>query len=145
LRLITAFLRIIDKTPKSIMKKLIATLLLMIPLATMAQRVECRRFSTGNFKLIEAANISIERTRSKQIETYHDMNHAKVEFKLEWLDDCRFRLSEPKTTNTDLQAALVKSKPITITIINTWDAGYKYRFEIEGTTQVLEFSATKVQ
>lgn len=127
------------------MKKVFATLLFMMPLTLLAQRVECRKFSTGTFKLVEAANISIERTRTKQIETYHDMNHAKVEFKLEWLDDCRFRLTEPRTKDPDLQLALEKSKPITITIISSWDTGYKYRFEIEGTTQVLEFSATKIQ
>ncbi len=127
------------------MKKIIATLIFMLPLGLMAQKVECRRFHTGTYKLVEAASISVERTRTKQIETYHDMNHAKIEFKLEWLDDCKYKLTEPRTANAELQLALEKSKPITITIIDSWSTGYKYRFEIEGSTQVLEFSATKVQ
>lgn len=131
-----------------IMKKLLTILLFLLPISgVLAQKVECRRFHTGVYKLVDSgtANIVIERTKSKQIETYGDFNNAKVEFKIEWIDDCKYVLSEPRTTDPQLQLALENSKPITITIVSSWETGYKYRFQIEGSSQVLEYSATKIR
>ena len=112
------------------MKKIVLSLLFMLPIALFAQ--DCEKFKTGTFyaKTEDGSfipNYSIVRKKKLQIET---MGENYIKTKVRWIDDCTYELTHIESDILDLPKGTVT----TCKILQTFEDGYHG----SGTSPVVE-------
>lgn len=107
------------------MKSLITIFLTCFSTCLFGQKLECRRYENGKFKIIdpEVGNSIIERNDSTQIE-YGEDSKLKLEFDVKWINDCTYTLELSRVIENPENIQLPEGMILTIRILETKQNSY---------------------
>lgn len=107
------------------MKNIIIALLISTSTLAFGQEIDCENFKNGKFEIIDAVygNSIIERNGTTQTE-YGENSELKLEFKVEWLNDCTYTLELTKVIENPKNIDLPDGMILTVEIIKTTENSY---------------------
>lgn len=114
---------------KTLIALLIFTFFVALPQETTAQKMDCKKFKNGTFKLVDkttGTTFIIKRKGTIQTEEIEGGAH-KYSFHVDWIDDCSYMIKATEETiklNADFKY-LIK-----VEIIETKDKSYVMRATI---------------
>lgn len=73
------------------MKTLLSFTLLFISYTLSAQTINCQSFRVGDFQNIEDGVVKADIKRTEEFQ-FEEMGNIKVKLKVEWIDDCTYKL-----------------------------------------------------
>lgn len=127
------------------MKNIILLGLILISSAVFGQENDCKKFKNGKFKIVDnaAGNSIIERKGSRQIE-YGEGSKLKLEFEVEWLNDCTYTLEIKEVLENQNNVELPEGMILTVEIIETKENSYIQKSTSNLYDMVLESELIKI-
>lgn len=107
------------------MKNLLILLSMLCSTLIFAQAEDCQDFKEGKFKIQDklAGNSTIERYGNKQVEM-SEKSGMKLEFEVEWKDECTYTLKLVKILENPNEIALPTGMILRCRIIKTSENSY---------------------
>ncbi|WP_196886418.1 hypothetical protein [Aureivirga sp. CE67] len=93
---------------------------------------DCEAFKSGKFKINDKTSGVTEITRegSKQIE--HNLDSGvKVEYKIEWIDHCNYKLSFVKILDNPKNEKVLENANSNVQIIKADSGGYEFKIKFD--------------
>lgn len=115
------------------MKTLLSFALLFISYTLSAQTMSCQSFRVGDFQNIENGVVKADIKRTEEFQ-FEEMGDIKVKLKVEWVDDCTYKLMfvDGNDAYWDLRGRDTPTIDLLVKITSTNEDYYTQESEIIG-------------